>query len=329
MCLEGNTLRTPRQDLALHEMQKIIEFSTQDVCPSDNDEGTMADKSDGYVNLPESLLAGGYMAEVGGTAFCVYIQLRRLCNEGKAWPSYTILEQRTGFGRTTIKRALAKLYKANWIKRMKMGTTNGGASVYEVTIVEDRGGVKSDTEVGSNRTQRWGQIGHRGGVKSDTEVGSNRTPTNTSILLPKTNSPSPANAVEATPRKVKPKYEEIDRKITESIQELIQAHQPDFHFAAPAERHYHDVYLLRTRGNAELDGPISEDRIRAVYKWLKNEDDFWIPRNIRSMDKFRKQFGRLEVAAKNAKQEEKPVPDPWGNGRSWDEFVKEAYRDAR
>ncbi len=56
----------------------------------------------------------------------------------------------------------------------------------------------------------------------------------------------------------------------------------------------------------------SSDDIKKVLAWLP-KSDFWAP-NIRSAEKLRKQFGRLELEAKKAKPEPKPPELDWYPG---------------
>ncbi len=101
---------------------------------------------------------------------------------------------------------------------------------------------------------------------------------------------------EPTPKEKKYTFEEIDKTIVDSLERIIQAGYNDsWKLSNPRERHYADMRLLRENGNANIDGPVSIDRIRDVIKFLKY-DSFWVPGgNIRSVSKFRERFDALEM----------------------------------
>jgi len=92
------------------------------------------------------------------------------------------------------------------------------------------------------------------------------------------------------------KFDSVDQSLTEALGDAIrESYRDDWHFAGSIDRHCHQMFLLRTKGNGELKGGIGEERIRAVIEWLRH-DAFWLPKgNLRSVDKFRQQFPRLEI----------------------------------
>jgi len=122
---------------------------------------------------------------------------------------------------------------------------------------------------------------------------------------------------EPTPKEKKYTFEEIDKTIVDSLERIIQAGYNDsWKLSNPRERHYADMRLLRENGNANIDGPVSIDRIRDVIKFLKY-DSFWVPGgNIRSVSKFRERFDALEMRAKNDNTKVKQ-PEVYVRPKDW------------
>jgi len=183
-------------------------------------------KGDGYTNIPDGLLDGGFPAQVGAAAYAVYLVYRKLRDkDGSAYPSLTYIQQATGFGRPTVSRAIEKLRELGWLRCDHIGRAIGDPSRYYVPLVEAG-------ELVTNRNQLHIETSN----DLDAELVTNRNPTITSVLLPEsTHTPRPPahtrtheGRIADLCRALPPFIPEKLRPITESIVAYWGAILPDY-----------------------------------------------------------------------------------------------------
>jgi DNA-binding transcriptional regulator GbsR (MarR family) len=263
----------------------------------------------GYTNIPNELLGGGLIASVGSGPFAVYLILRKWRNgNGLAWPSFDRIITDTGLSRPTVCTSIKKLITAGWIRQVHRGTAVNDSSTYYVAIVEN------DERATSKEIKPVKELNQ---LKNLTETGKETLPELVKELN-STNTRTTTKTNTKTNTKAKTyNFEEQDMKVILELDRLVRLNNDSQSLSEPLDHHAEQIRLLREKGykaspkkqnEVTVSPPVTIDRIRTVFKWLRDVDDFWLPSgNIQSGAKFRAKFGQLENGARKTAT---------GNGKS-------------
>lgn len=214
--------------------------------------------------------------------------------DGTCWPTVPMLAEDCGLSERSVQESIKHLGEIGWLTVTKRpgrraDFTGNLYSVLSPEEVVER--CKKCTDKGAETSPLKVQKTSSKGAKSAAKL----VPvTSTKITPPFT----------PQGKKNEPTIDDVDVELTNALRDLNRTRIADWNFAGKPEKHYHEMHLLRTRGNANNGNrPVSDERIRAVLNWLAT-DDFWIPKgNVQSVSKFREKFVQFEMkAATPAKQ---------------------------
>lgn len=94
---------------------------------------------------------GNHIAKMGAIPWCLYcVIVRHADQEGKAFPSFGYMMEKTGICRQTVNTAIKKLIKLGYIRKLKKGNSHGYANLYEIVdlaSVKPLPAKKKDAEV--------------------------------------------------------------------------------------------------------------------------------------------------------------------------------------
>lgn len=283
---------------------------------------------DGYTIVPNQILDNPLPAIVGTSAAWLYLILLRYENEGVAWPSWDKLCKQTGFSRQTISTALSKLQECGIITEVDQRSGPHNTNRYHIGIptFEDDTSLKIRPVQKLDQSKNW----TTDGLKIRPPMVQKLDLTSTIVQVPGTNTPhtpkgdsekdsslsddsppvensnhvleKPSEKPSSEKRERNYKYTDQDVAIVDTLEQYIRdSYKASWKLSAPKEAHYNEMRLLRENGNANIDGPISIDRIRDVMRFLRH-DTFWLPKgNIRSVSKLREKFDVFEMKVANTK----------------------------
>ena len=207
--------------------------------------------------------------------FCL---LRHADDTGMSYPSYSTLGSECGLSTLGVRKALDNLLGAHMVKIERKGSSHKPA-LYRVSL------PLSATELHKHSLIN---------TVSGNSVYETQLPSLCNSVAPKVPNKKPSRVyVPPTPA-----FDDVDVELTNTLRDLNRTRIPEWNFAGKPEKHYHEMHLLRTRGNANNENkPVADERIRTVLTWLAT-DDFWIPKgNVQSVAKFREKFLQFEMKA--------------------------------
>lgn len=207
--------------------------------------------------------------------FCL---LRHADNTGLSYPSYSALGLECGLSTLGVRKAIDNLLGAQMVKIERKGSSHKSA-LYRISL-----------PLPATELHKHSLIN----TVLENSVYETQLPSLCNSVTPKVPNKKPSR-VHVPPT---PAFDDVDVELTNTLRDLNRTRIPEWNFAGKQEKHYHEMHLLRTRGNANNDNkPVADERIRAVLTWLTT-DDFWIPKgNVQSVSKFREKFLQFEMKA--------------------------------
>ena len=207
--------------------------------------------------------------------FCL---LRHADNTGLSYPSYSALGLECGLSTLGVRKAIDNLLGAQMVKIERKGSSHKSA-LYRISL-----------PLPATELHKHSLIN----TVLENSVYETQLPSLCNSVTPKVPNKKPSR-VHVPPT---PAFDDVDVELTNTLRDLNRTRIPEWNFAGKPEKHYHEMHLLRTRGNANNENkPVADERIRTVLTWLAT-DDFWIPKgNVQSVAKFRDKFLQFEMKA--------------------------------
>ena len=286
----------------------------------------------GFTPLLNAFLRDGRSSRAGDALPMYLALLSRADEKGICWPGAATLseecrqpDKRGRLGppvtENTIRRWRRYLKKIGYIKRYTAGSGRKSTR-YVVALPQDIATPPSHVSPPSPVSPLTDVTPAPSQMSPEEEPLKKNQPSLVDDADEERDSGNPDNGSEPTEKtkRKRQRYnydEKIDVAIAQTLEDIVQgSYNQAWHLAEPREAHYNQIRLLRESGNSNISGPISLERIRSVFRWLKH-DDFW-PRNLRSGAKFRKQFDALEAKSKESTQPspiERTAEDNWENAK--------------
>jgi hypothetical protein len=86
-----------------------------------------------FWQTPNQLIDDGHVERMGASGFAIYMILFRHSNAAhQCFPSYSLLQKRTGFSRTTIAKAIAELVEKGYIRKLNIGNAVHSSTLYQL-----------------------------------------------------------------------------------------------------------------------------------------------------------------------------------------------------